>query len=147
MYSEIKEKAMFYRKAFMKNKDAADGVRKSVLTTLKSDIEQVEIDTKVPATDAQIIKKIKSYISSIDDNIANGMDPVNPLIEKEILESLLPQPLTQEQLEEAVNAACAEVKPTSMKDMKAVMAILNENHAGLFDGGTASGLVRGIING
>ena len=60
----------------------------------------------------------------------------------ELLREYLPEPLTGEELEAAVDAAIAEAGATSMKDMGAVMKIINTAHKGRVDGKADSGLVR-----
>ena len=62
--------------------------------------------------------------------------------ELEILEEFMPEPLTEEELEQIVDDAIAEVKATSMRDMGRVMADVMPQIAGRADGSAVSQLVR-----
>ena len=62
--------------------------------------------------------------------------------ELEVLESLLPAPLSEEELEGIVDDAIAETGATSLRDLGRVMADVMPQVAGRADGSTVSQLVR-----
>jgi uncharacterized protein YqeY len=62
--------------------------------------------------------------------------------ELEILEEFMPEPLTEEELEQIVDDAIAENKATSMRDLGRVMADVMPQVAGRADGSAVSQLVR-----
>ena len=62
--------------------------------------------------------------------------------ELRVLEEFMPEPLTEEELEQIVDDAIAENKATSMGDMRRVMADVMPQVAGRADGSTVSQLVR-----
>ena len=62
--------------------------------------------------------------------------------ELEVLEEFMPEPLTEEEIEEIVDDAIAEVGATSMADLGRVMADVMPQIAGRADGSTVSQIVR-----
>jgi len=62
--------------------------------------------------------------------------------ELEILEEFMPEPLSEEDLEEIVDDVIAEVGATSMRDIGRVMADVMPQVAGRADGSAVSQLVR-----
>jgi uncharacterized protein YqeY len=64
-----------------------------------------------------------------------------------VIDEFLPQQLSQEELEALVDAAVAESGATSMREMGAVMKLVNERSQGRADGKAASELVRARLSG
>lgn len=62
--------------------------------------------------------------------------------ELEVLEEFMPEPLSEDELEEIVDDAIAEVGATSMRDFGRVMADVMPQVAGRADGSAVSQLVR-----
>jgi hypothetical protein len=62
--------------------------------------------------------------------------------ELEILEEFMPEPLSEDEIEEIVDDAIAEVGATSMADLGRVMADVMPQIAGRADGSTVSQIVR-----
>jgi uncharacterized protein len=62
--------------------------------------------------------------------------------ELEVLEEFMPEPLSEEELEEIVDDVIAEVGATSMRDLGRVMADVMPQVAGRADGSSVSQLVR-----
>src|SRR5262249_60530338 len=62
--------------------------------------------------------------------------------ELEILQEFMPEPLSEDELEEIVDDAIAEVGATSMRDIGRVMADVMPQVAGRADGSAVSQLVR-----
>jgi uncharacterized protein len=62
--------------------------------------------------------------------------------ELDVLEEFMPEPLTEEEIEEIVDDVIAEVGATSMRDLGRVMADVMPQIAGRADGSTVSQLVR-----
>ena len=62
--------------------------------------------------------------------------------ELDVLEDFMPEPLTEEELEQIVDDAIAENKATSIRDMGRVMADVMPQIAGRADGSAVSQIVR-----
>ncbi|MCP9485454.1 MAG: GatB/YqeY domain-containing protein [Gaiellaceae bacterium MAG52_C11] len=62
--------------------------------------------------------------------------------ELDVLEEFMPEPLSEEEIEEIVDDAIAEVGATSMRDIGRVMADVMPQIAGRADGSSVSQLVR-----
>jgi uncharacterized protein YqeY len=62
--------------------------------------------------------------------------------ELEVLQEFMPEPVDEEELEEIVDSAIAEVGATSMRDFGRVMADVMPQVSGRADGSTVSQLVR-----
>ncbi|MBA2332696.1 MAG: GatB/YqeY domain-containing protein [Actinobacteria bacterium] len=62
--------------------------------------------------------------------------------ELDVLEEFMPEPLSEEEIEEIVDDVIAEVGATSMRDIGRVMADVMPQIAGRADGSTVSQLVR-----
>lgn len=69
------------------------------------------------------------------------------LEEIEIIREFLPQQLSPEEAEAAVDAAVAESEAKSLRDMGKVMAILKERHRGQLDMGTVGPMVKSKLGG
>jgi uncharacterized protein len=64
-----------------------------------------------------------------------------------IIQSFLPQPLSEAEVEAAVAAAIAETGATSIKDMGKVVGALKAKYAGRMDVGKASAKVKAKLGG
>jgi uncharacterized protein len=62
--------------------------------------------------------------------------------ELEVLQEFMPEPLSEEELEEIIDDVIAEVGATSMRDLGRVMADVMPQVAGRVDGSTVSQVVR-----
>lgn len=62
--------------------------------------------------------------------------------EIEVIEEFLPTPLTEAEVDAAVDAAIAELGATSIRDMGRVMAQLKERHTGRMDFSTVGPMVK-----
>ncbi len=62
-----------------------------------------------------------------------------------VIETYLPQPLSEEEVQALAEAAIAEVGATSMRDMGKVMGKLMPQLKGRFDGKRVQPIVRGLL--
>jgi uncharacterized protein YqeY len=63
-----------------------------------------------------------------------------------VIESFLPQQMSEDETRAAIDAIASELGATSVKDMGRVMAALKERHAGQLDMGRASALVKARLS-
>ncbi|AFR10334.1 MULTISPECIES: GatB/YqeY domain-containing protein [Nocardiopsis] len=72
-------------------------------------------------------------------------DAANERAESEVISDYLPQPLTDAELTELVEAAIAETGASGMKEMGKVMKVLNPRIAGRADGARVAAEVKGRL--
>jgi len=135
------------RVAAMKEKTNEAIIAKGTLTTLLGDLE-TRIKGGEDIDEAKAVGAIKKTIGVLNDNYELVADDKKEdiTIEIGVLEALLPQQLTDEQLAQAVEEAIAKTEASTMKQMGLVMKELNAKHSGLFDGGKASGIVKSKLS-
>ncbi len=126
-------------------------VRKNTIRMALSNIKLMEID-KGPldevALTAILQKEIKMRREAIADAQKAGRKDLIESNEEEIevLETFLPEQLSNDDLEKMVNAAISEVGATSIKEMGAVMKILLPRVAGQAPNSLISTMVREKLN-
>ena len=133
----------------MKSKDKE---KLSTLRLLKGAMQLEEINKKGELDDTEIInlisKQIKTRRESIEEfKKANRLDLADKTEkEVEILSSYMPEQLSEEETLKLIEEAFNEVKPTSMKDMKDIMAYLNPKISGRADKGFVSKVIKEKLN-
>lgn len=141
----IKDKLMDDLKAAMKDKDT---IRKNTVQMVRSAILQFEKDNLTELDDEGILdviaRELKKRRDVLPEYEKSGRDDLIGDIKREIeiLLSYLPEQLTQEELEEIVTAAIAEVGATSMKDMGKIMAAVMPKTKGRADGKMINAIVK-----
>ena len=119
---------------------------------LKGAMQLEEINKKAELDDAEIInlisKQIKTRRESIEEfKKANRLDLAEKTEkEVEILNSYMPEQLSEDEVLKLIDEAFNEIKPTSMKDMKDIMAYLNPKIIGRADKGFVSKVIREKLN-
>ena len=68
------------------------------------------------------------------------------LAEAAVIESYLPQPMSEAELEEAIKAIIAEVGATSVKEMGKVMGAASKKLSGKADGKAISEKVKALLS-
>ncbi len=132
----LKDKLMDDLKAAMKAKDVT---KKSTVTMLRAAIKQIEVDTRSDLSDDAIVdivvKQIKQKRAAIEDfKRAERQDMVDEtLAEIAILESYLPEQLSEAEVLAIIDQAIAQIGASSMKDMGKVMAAIKGQLAGKAD--------------
>lgn len=141
----LKEQLAEDLKSAMRSKDT---VRKDVVTMIRSSIKQIEVDERKECSDDDvtgiIVKQVKQRKDSLE---AFEQGQRQDLIEQTkaeitILETYLPTPLTEEELEDIVKEAVSATQAQTMKDMGRVMTRVMEQVKGKADGKTVNELVR-----
>ncbi|WP_448568367.1 GatB/YqeY domain-containing protein [Thalassotalea ganghwensis] len=131
---------------------AKDKLRLSVIRMALSAVKQAEIDNHTEATDDNVIailtKMVKQRKESIKMFAEGGRDDMaeNEKAEVAALEEFLPQPLSNEEIQQLISKAISDSGATSMADMGKVMAILKPQMQGKADLGAVSGQVRAALN-
>ena len=130
---------------------AGDKPRLSVLRMALAGIKQREVDTRRPLDDAGVTAVLERMIKQGRDSIAQFRDGAREdLAAKEegeikVLQTYLPQPLTDAELEALIAEAIEAAKATSVKDLGKVMGVIKARAAGRVEMGTISGRVRAML--
>ncbi|MCU0937987.1 MAG: GatB/YqeY domain-containing protein [Burkholderiaceae bacterium] len=141
----LKERITEDMKAAMRARDAA---RLGGIRFLQAAIKQKEVDERITVDDAAVLAIIDKLIKQRRDSITQfEVAGRRDLVDKEqaelvLLQSYLPQQLSDAELEAAVDAALAESGAAGAAAMGKVMAVLKPRIAGRADIGKASALVK-----
>jgi len=146
----LKERITEDMKAAMRAKDAA---RLGAIRFLQAAIKQKEVDERISADDTAVLGIIEKLIKQRKDSIQQFQQAArNDLVEKEqaelvLLQSYLPQQMSEAELNDAIAAAISESGASGPQAMGKVMAVLKPRLAGRADIGKASALVKARLAG
>ena len=137
-------------KAAMRAKDAP---RLSAVRLILAAIKQREVDERKELADADVVAVIEKMIKQRRESIAQYEQASRKDLadvekfELQLLSGYLPQQMNDGEISQAVDAAISEAKPTGIKDMGKVMALLKPRLAGKADMGKVSNLVKAKLSG
>lgn len=132
-------------KTAMKTKDSAT---LSAIRLLMAQIKQKEVDTRIELDDSDIISVIDKMLKQRNDSIAlykqGGRED---LVEKEqaeidVLQRYLPQPLSDQEIDQLIDVAIQSSGTSGMQAMGKVMAQLKPQLTGRADIATVSAKVK-----
>jgi uncharacterized protein len=129
----------------MKERDAA---RRDTLRLILSSLRSAEKELQRPLHDEEELQVLqrerKKRIEAADAFRSAGREERAEAeeAELEVLEEFMPEPLSEEELEEIVDDAIAETGATNLRDLGRVMADVMPQIAGRADGSAVSQLVR-----
>lgn len=132
---------------------AKDRERLSVLRMLLSAVRQKEIDDKVELDDDGVLAAVEKMVKQRHDAEKQYRDAGRTELadaeaaEIVVLESYLPEPLSDAELAELIDAAVAETGAESMRDMGKVMGVLKPKVQGRADMGAVSAGVKAKLGG
>jgi uncharacterized protein YqeY len=127
---------------------ARDDERRDALRLLISSLRGAEKELQRPLHDDEELQVLqrerKRRVEAAEAFRAGGRDDQAAGEERElaVLEEFMPEPLSEEEIEEIVDSAIAEVGATSMRDFGRVMADVMPQVSGRTDGSAVSQLVR-----
>jgi len=131
--------------AAMKERDSP---RRDALRLILSSLRSAEKELQRPLHDDEELQVLqrerKRRLESIEAFRDGGREAQAAAEEVElaVLEEFMPEPLSEDELEQIVDDAIAEVGATSMRDLGRVMADVMPQIAGRADGSMVSQLVR-----
>ena len=141
---------MLYEKISNDMKEAMNTIR-----LLKSAIDLYLVNNKLERNHASddividvVSKQVKTHKESIEEfKKGNRQDLIDGL-EKEIklLSTYLPEQLSEEEIRANIDKVFEEIKPTSMKDMGAIMKALNPIFKGKADMSQVNAIIREKLN-
>jgi uncharacterized protein len=125
-----------------------DNDRRDTLRLILASLRGAEKDLMRPLSDDEELQVLqrerKKRLEAADAFRAAGREEQAEKEEDEldVLEEYMPEPLSEEELEEIVDDVIAEVGATSVRDLGRVMADVMPQVAGRADGSAVSQLVR-----
>ncbi|NCN44425.1 MAG: glutamyl-tRNA amidotransferase [Piscirickettsiaceae bacterium CG_4_9_14_3_um_filter_43_564] len=150
MSSELKAQLTSEMKVAMKAKEKA---RLGVIRSMLAAIKQVEIDSQATLEDdAAVLAILDKMLKQRRDSQKQYEDAGRPeLAEQEayeitVIQDFLPQPLTDAEVSELVEAAIEAVSAASMQDMGKVMAILKPKMQGRADMAVVSKIIKAKLS-
>jgi uncharacterized protein len=127
---------------------ARDQQRRDALRLILSSLRSAEKELQRPLHDDEELQVLqrerKRRLEAAEAFRGGGREEQAQAEEQElaVLEEFMPEPLGEEELEEIIDDAIAEVGATSMRDLGRVMADVMPQVSGRADGSVVSQLVR-----
>ncbi|MDQ3824077.1 MAG: GatB/YqeY domain-containing protein [Actinomycetota bacterium] len=127
---------------------ARDDARRDALRLLLSSLRGAEKELQRPLHEDEELQVLqrerKRRLEAAEAFRGGGRSEQADAEERElaVLEEFMPEPLSEDELEEIVDSAIAEVGATSMRDFGRVMADVMPQVSGRVDGSAVSQLVR-----
>jgi len=132
-------------KAAMK---AGEKDRLSTIRLLRGYIKNASIDRQKELNESEEIAVLQSAAKKRRESIQAYSDAgrddlvAKETAELEVIQSYLPQPLSQEEIEKIIDSAIAQVGATTMQDLGKVMPVAIQMAKGRADGKTINAIVR-----
>ena len=143
--SQLKKRITDDMKSAMKAKDKQ--ALKAVRMILGA-IKQKEVDDRIELDNAQVLTVIQKMVKQRKDSISQFSDAGRTdLVEVEeaelvVINSYMPEQLSDEEVAEAVDKAITDSSADSMKDMGKLMGMLKSQLDGKADMGQVSRLIK-----
>jgi len=135
-------------KDFLQALKAKEELKVAVLRMVKTALKNKQVELKRPLTEEEVLKVLSKEAKQREDAATQfrqgGREDLALKEEQEleILKSYLPQKMSAQEMEEAIENALKELKPAGLKDMGKVMSYLMQKYPGQVDGKQLSQLVR-----
>lgn len=132
-------------------KDCMKSGRKAelgVIRLIQAAIKQREVDERIELDDAQVLslldKMVRQRKDSVEQFSAAGRQDLadKEMAEIAVIQTFMPTPLSDQEVETLLAKAIASVQPQSIRDMAKVMAILKPDLQGRTDMGRVSLLLK-----
>ncbi|OGO40696.1 MAG: hypothetical protein A2W36_04555 [Chloroflexi bacterium RBG_16_58_14] len=130
---------------------SGDEPRKRTIRMVLANIKMAEIDKGIALDEAGVLTVLQKEMKSQQESIADAQRAGRPDLvasaqeEIAILESFLPRPFSQGELEALARQAIAEVQASSVREMGQVMKVLMPRLQGRATGEQASQAVRQLL--
>lgn len=145
--AEYKDKMMSALKEAMKNKDSE---RRDTIRQLQAAIKQIEVDERKELSTEEemdvLIKEAKKRRESIEELKNAGRETDAEEAELVIIESFLPEQMSEDEVRDLAKQAIAETGASEMRDMGKVMGKLSAQTKGKADGKLVSTIVREMLS-
>lgn len=127
---------------------AKDKARLSAVRLILADIKRIEVDERIDVDDARVLAVLDKMLKQRRDSIsqydsAGRVDlAAQERFEMDIIQSFLPTPLSEAELDALISAAISSTGADSIKNMGQVVAILKPQVQGRADMGMVSQKVK-----
>ncbi|MDR5657977.1 GatB/YqeY domain-containing protein [Serpentinicella sp. ANB-PHB4] len=144
----LKEQLTNDLKEAMKSKNK---LQKNVITMIRSDIKQIEVDKRIELNDDEVIeiisRQLKQRRDAADEFLNGGREDLAQQVkeEAEILLNYLPAQMTEDEIKEIVKNTVSELGAVSIKDMGKVMAAVMPKLKGRADGKIVNQTVKQML--
>lgn len=145
----MREKILNDLKEAMKQQEKT---KLSVIRMVKGAIQMEELNLKRELTDDEVITVISKQIKTRKESIVefekgNRQDLIDKTNEEiEILNTYMPEQLTEEEILDYINVAFEEIKPTALSDMGKLMCYLTPKLRGKADMSFVSKNIKEKLN-
>ncbi|HEX5765183.1 MAG TPA: GatB/YqeY domain-containing protein [Woeseiaceae bacterium] len=132
---------------------AGDKDRLKVVRMLLAAIKQMEVDRRTELNDSGVLGVLEKMVKQRRESVSqfqagNREDLVDiELAEIAVLETYLPAPLSEVEVDEMIATAIADTGATGIRDMGKVMAHLKSRIQGRADMGAVSAKVKAQLSG
>ncbi len=127
---------------------ARENERRDALSLILNSLREAEKELQRPLSDEEELQVLqrerKRRLEAAEGFRAGGREDRAAAEEQEleVLEDFMPEPLSEEEIEEIIDDVISEVGATSIRDMGRVMAGVMHQVSGRADGSTVSQLVK-----
>jgi uncharacterized protein len=127
---------------------AREDDRRDALSLVLSSLRSAEKELQRPLSDDEELQVLqrerKKRVEAADAfrNAGRAEQAENEEFELEVLEEFMPEPLSEDDIEEIIDNVIAEVGATSLRDLGRVMADVMPQISGRADGSVVSQIVR-----
>ena len=131
---------------------AKDKVKRDTLRNIQAVVKQIEVDERREVTDADMETIFVKYLKQREDAKAQfGEANRQDLVEKEdaeiaIIKCYLPEPMSDEELENTLKEIITSTGASSMKDMGKVMGQAKAVIGSKADGGRINAVVKALLS-
>lgn len=131
---------------------AKEILKRDTLRNIQAGIKQIEVDERRDVSDADVEAILMKYLKQREDAKTQFLDAGrDDLVEKEeaeieIVKTYLPEPMTDEELEDVLKKIITSVGAQSMKDMGKVMSSAKAAIGSRADGGRINQIVKKLLS-
>ena len=131
---------------------AKEVVKRNTLRNIQASIKQIEVDERREVTESDVEAILVKYIKQREDAKAQFIDAKrDDLVESEnveiaIIQAYLPEPLTDQELEEILKDVITQVNATGMQDMGKVMGLAKEKIGSRANGARINQVVKSLLS-
>jgi uncharacterized protein YqeY len=122
-----------------------------ILKMALASIKNAQIESEKELTDKDIQKILRSEVKKIKDSIEQFKKMqrddlvTREVLQLEVLQSYLPQPMSEDEVKKVVEAKVKELNAESMRDMGKVMGVVMKELEGKADGNTVKNIVQVVL--